>query len=45
MIDFAMSKEQQMVRNEVAKLVKGVVVDTAHDMDEERHIPPAAIQK
>ena len=45
MINFALSKEQQMVRKEVAKLVKGVVVDAAHDMDEDRHIPPEAIQK
>ena len=45
MINFAMSKEQQLVRNEVAKLVKGVVTDTAHDMDEERRIPGDALQK
>jgi len=45
MINFAMSKEQQMVRKEVAKLVKGVVADAAHDMDEDRDIPGEAIQK
>ena len=45
MFSFAMSKEQKMVRDEVAKLVKGVVVESAHDMDEERRIPMESIQK
>lgn len=45
MVSFAMSKEQKMVKNEVAKLVKGMVADAAHDMDEQRAIPLQAIQK
>ena len=45
MFSFALSKEQKMVKDEVSKLVKNMLVDTAHDMDEQRAIPPEAIQK
>ena len=40
MFSFALSKEQKMVKDEVSKLVKSMLVDTAHDMDEQRAIPP-----
>lgn len=45
MINFSMSKQQQMVKKEVAKLVKDIVTDNAHDMDESGEIPADAIQK
>lgn len=40
-----MSKEQKMVSKEVSKLVKGLVVDNAHEMDESKEIPADVIQK
>jgi alkylation response protein AidB-like acyl-CoA dehydrogenase len=45
MFGFSMSKEQKMVSKEVAKLVKGLVIDHAHEMDESGTIPADAIQK
>ncbi|GEM_PF-5324665 len=34
MLPFAMSKEQRMLKDTVAKLIKGMVRDTAHTMGE-----------
>lgn len=45
MFGFSMSKEQKMIKEEVAKLVKDIVIDNAHDMDEAGEIPLDAIQK
>lgn len=45
MFGFSMSKEQKMIKEEVAKLVKDIVIDNAHDMDEAGEIPKDAIQK
>jgi acyl-CoA dehydrogenase len=45
MFGFSMSKEQKMIKEEVAKLVKDIVIDNAHDMDEAGEIPRDAIQK
>lgn len=45
MFGFSMSKEQKMVSREVSKLVKGLVTDNAHEMDENREIPGDVIQK
>lgn len=45
MFSFSMTKEQKMVSNEVANLVRGVVTDDAHAMDENGLIPDAVLQK
>jgi len=45
MFSFAMSKEQKMVKDEFAKFVKEMVIDAAHDMDEDGKIPDDIIQK
>ncbi len=45
MFGFSMSKEQKMVSREVSKLVKGLVTDNAHEMDENGEIPGDVIQK
>ncbi len=45
MLNFAMSKQQEMVKKEVAKLVKSIVAENAHDMDESGTIPGDSIQK
>ncbi len=45
MISFGMSKEQKMIKDEVANLVKGVVADNAKDMDHTGEIPAESIQK
>ncbi len=45
MISFSMSKEQKMIKDEVANLVKGVVLDNAGEMDEKYEIPQESIQK
>ncbi len=45
MFSFAMSKEQKMVKDEFAKFVKEMVIDAAHDMDEDGKIPDDVIQK
>jgi len=44
MLDFSVSKEQKMIQKEIAKIVKDLVVDNAHDMDEEGAIHPEIIQ-
>lgn len=44
-MDFSMSKQQKMVKNEFAKLVKDIVIPEAHDNDEEHAIPESSIQK
>ena len=40
-----MSKEQKMIKDEVAKLVKNIVTDSAAEMEEKRGIPPDVVQK
>ncbi len=45
MIDFSMSKQQEMVKKEFAKLVKDIVTDNAHEMDENGTIPEEYILK
>ena len=45
MLNFAMSKQQEMVKKEVAKLVKNIVAENAHDMDEGGSIPEESVQK
>src|SRR6056297_3220637 len=45
MLNFSLSKQQQMIKKEVAKLVKDLVVENAHDMDENAEIPAESIQK
>jgi len=45
MFGFSMSNEQKMVSREVSKLVKGLVADKAHEMDENNDIPEDVIQK
>ncbi len=45
MISFTMSKEQKMIKDEVANLVKGVVTDNADEMDQKGEIPAESIQK
>jgi alkylation response protein AidB-like acyl-CoA dehydrogenase len=44
MFSFSMSKQQKMVKSEVANLVKKIVTDNALAMDEKREIPADAIQ-
>jgi alkylation response protein AidB-like acyl-CoA dehydrogenase len=45
MFSFAMSKEQKMVKDEFARFVKEIVIDAAHDMDEDGKIPDDVIQR
>ncbi|MBT3225959.1 MAG: acyl-CoA dehydrogenase [Deltaproteobacteria bacterium] len=45
MFSLEMSKEQKMIKDEVAKLVKNIVTENAADMEEKREIPPDAVQK
>jgi acyl-CoA dehydrogenase len=42
---FAMSEEQRTMKETVARLMKGVVADRAHEMDEKKAIPAEFIQK
>lgn len=42
---FALSEEQNIMKETVAKLVKGNITDRAHEMDESRAIPMDIIQK
>ncbi len=44
MLDFSISKEQQMIKKEFAKLTKDLVIDNAHDIDESANIDPEIIQ-
>ncbi len=45
MFSLEMSKEQKMIKDEVAKLVKDIVTENAHDMDEGGEIPEDTVQK
>ena len=45
MLSFGMSKEQKMIKDEVANLVKGVVADHVKEMDHSGSISDEAIQK
>ncbi len=45
MISFAPSKEQKMVKDSFAQVVRDLVTPAAHDMDEAKEIPSDAIQK
>lgn len=45
MFDLSLSKEQKMVKDSFAKIVKDLVADNAHDMDENGEIPADSIQK
>ena len=45
MFSFSMSKQQKMVKSEVANLVKKLVTDNALEMDEKRELPMDSIQK
>ena len=42
---FGMSEEQRTMKETIARLVKGLVTDNAHDMDEKKAIPAEFIQK
>ena len=42
---FALSEEQNIMKETVAKLVKSAITDRAHEMDESRTIPADTIQK
>lgn len=44
MLDFSISKEQKMIKSEIAKLVKDLVIENAHETDESGKIDPATIQ-
>ncbi|MCP4646167.1 MAG: acyl-CoA dehydrogenase family protein, partial [bacterium] len=39
MLNFSMSEEQTIMKDTVAKLVKDIVRDNAHEMDEQGNIP------
>ena len=45
MFGFSLSKEQKMIKEEVAKLVRSLVAENAHDMDEAGEIPKELLQK
>ena len=45
MFGFSMSKEQKMIKDEVAKFVRDIVADQANDMDETGEIPADIINK
>jgi len=45
MLSFSMSKEQKMIKNEVANLVKGVVTDNVKEMDQKCEIPAESLGK
>ncbi len=44
MFGFSMSEEQQITKDTVNRLVKDIVIDKAHDMDETGEIPDNSIQ-
>ena len=44
MFDLSLSKEQKMVKDSFAKVVKDLIAENAHDMDESGEIPAEAIQ-
>ena len=45
MFDLSLSKEQKMVKDSFSKLVKDLIADNAHEMDEAGEIPISSIQK
>jgi alkylation response protein AidB-like acyl-CoA dehydrogenase len=45
MLDFSISKEQKLVKDEFSKLVKELVFDQAHEIDETGDIPAELIQQ
>jgi alkylation response protein AidB-like acyl-CoA dehydrogenase len=45
MFSFELDKEQKMIRNSYAELVKKLVADTIHDQDEAGALDPKTIQK
>ena len=45
MIDFSMTKEQKMIKDEIANLVKDLVTPVAQEIDGNREIPSDLIQK
>lgn len=45
MFSLELSKEQKMIKDEVSRLVKSIVIDEASDMDEQKTIPKEAVQK
>ncbi len=45
MFSLEMSKEQKMIKDEVAKLVKDIVIDNMNEMEEKGEIPQDSIQK
>ncbi|MFP4474549.1 MAG: acyl-CoA dehydrogenase family protein [Desulfatibacillaceae bacterium] len=45
MFSFSLDKEQKMVRDSFAELVKKLVADSAHDMDEAGELDTDAVQK
>ncbi len=44
MLDFSFSKTQKMIKTEFARLVKDLVIDKAHDIDESGTMDPDIIQ-
>lgn len=44
MLDYSLTKEQQMIKKEFAKLMKDLVIENAHDMDEAGAIDPEIVQ-
>jgi len=42
---FALSEEQRTMKETVARLMKDLVADRAHEMDEKKAIPDGCIQK
>lgn len=45
MFSLELSKEQKMIKDEVSRLVKGIVTDAAKEMEERKQIPQESIQK
>ncbi len=44
MFDLSLSKEQKMVKDSFAKVVKDLIAENAHDIDESGEIPAEAVQ-
>lgn len=45
MLDFSISKEQKLIKDEFSKLVKELVIDQAHEIDETGRIPSDLLQQ
>ncbi|MFW6414788.1 MAG: acyl-CoA dehydrogenase family protein [Thermodesulfobacteriota bacterium] len=45
MVQFTLSKQEKMLRNEVGKMVRELVAERAHEMDESGEIPGELLQK